>query len=109
MPDQNPTYDLFLLLATAVEDTRRAQILTEVEGLIGGNDGTIVSKHEWGTRALAYEIDHVADAEYHLLQFSGPPALLDALSHTLRITDGVVRFRIIKVVRGTPDPPAVAA
>ena len=45
---------------------------------------------------------HTADAEYHLLQFSGPPALVETLSYNLKITDGVVRHRIIKVTPGTP-------
>ena len=54
---------------------------------------------------MAYEIRHKTDAEYHLLQFHGTPELLGALDRTLRITDGVVRFRIIKLAPGTPDPP----
>jgi hypothetical protein len=40
--------------------------------------------------------------------------VIEELSHTLRITDGVLRFRIIKVRRGTPPvkpgaPPVVSA
>ena len=55
---------------------------------------------------MTYQIDHQAEAEYHLLQFHGPPALLDSLSHTLRIDDAVLRFRIVKVLPGTPEAPA---
>ena len=50
-------------------------------------------------------INHQGEADYHLLQFTGPPALLESLSHTLRIADEVLRFRIIKVVPGTPEAP----
>ena len=63
-------------------------------------DGDAVGEQPWGVRALAYEIDHRTQAEYHLLQFSGPPALIASLEHTLRITDGVVRHRVIKLPRG---------
>ena len=56
-------------------------------------------------RRLAFEIDHTADADYHLLQFSGPPALVETLGYNLKITDGVLRHRIIKVTPGTPPPP----
>ena len=77
---------------------------TDVESAIS-TSGTIVNDVDWGTRALAYEIHHRTDAEYHLLQFHGPPALLANLQRTLRITDGVVRFRIIKLAPGTPAPP----
>jgi small subunit ribosomal protein S6 len=56
---------------------------------------------------MAFEIRHKTDAEYHLLQFEGPREVLEALNRTLRITDGVTRFRIIKLRPGTPPPPDV--
>ncbi len=104
MPDETPTYDLMLLLSTSAEEERRAKILADVESAISGTNGSIVHDADWGTRPLAYQIDHQGDAEYHLLQFTGPPALLETLNHTLGITDGVLRFRIIKVLPGTPPP-----
>ena len=45
------------------------------------------------------------DADYHLLQFHGTSELLQQLDHALKITDGVNRFRIIKLRKGTPPPP----
>jgi small subunit ribosomal protein S6 len=97
-------YDLTLLLDTAAESDRRAAIVRQVEDMISAS-GEIVGHHDWGVRALAYEIEHKTDAEYHLFQFNGPAALLEQLEHTLRITDDVVRFRIIKLHPGTPPPP----
>ncbi len=114
MPQLPTIYDLVLLLSTSAEEEQRAKILAEVESAISTTDGTIERKSDWGKRPMAYRIDHQTDAEYHLLQFSGPPALLETLNHTLRITDGVLRFRIIKVLPGTPPasdsaPPVIAA
>jgi small subunit ribosomal protein S6 len=105
MPQTAPLYDLMLLLGTAQDDDARAKLLADVEQQIAAGGGTIELKQAWGTRGLAYEIDHVGDAEYHLLQFSGPPALVESLSYNLKIADGVVRHRIIKVTPGTPAPP----
>jgi small subunit ribosomal protein S6 len=98
-------YDLMLLLSTATDEERRAKILADVEETIGGGGGRLERNDDWGLRTLAYEIDHQGDAEYHLLQFTAPPALLETLSHNLGILDGVLRFRIIKVLAGTPPPP----
>jgi small subunit ribosomal protein S6 len=108
MPVTDTVYDLTLLLSTAAEDDARAKILADVEKTIDDAGGAIVGKHPWGTRTLAYEIDHTTDAEYHLIQFNGSTALLEQLGHTLRITDGVVRFRIIKGPQGHPAPPELA-
>jgi small subunit ribosomal protein S6 len=100
-----PVYDLMVLLDTAAPDDQRSKILSDVETMISSG-GEVVGTHDWGARSMAYEIRHKTDAEYHLIQFHGTPELLQNLQRTLRITDGVVRFRIIKLEPGTPDPPA---
>ncbi len=107
MADQAPLYDLVLVISTTVEDDRRAKILSDVEAQISSGGGTIARNDDWHTRPLAYEIRHQSEGEYHLLQLNGPPELLENLSHSLRIDDAVLRFRIIKVVPGTPPPPDV--
>lgn len=109
MPAQNPTYDLMLLLDTAAPEEQRAKVLSEAERILTSNDATVVSQHDWGQRRTAFEIRHKRDAEYHLLQFQGSPQVPAALDRYLRITDGVVRFRVIKLRPGTPPPPDLTA
>ena len=104
MAAPEPIYDLMLLLDTTAPEEQRTKILSDVEQAIT-DAGTVVSNHDWGVRHMAYEIRHRPDADYHLLQFRGPAELLADLQRTLRITDGVVRFRIIKLAPGTPEPP----
>ncbi len=105
MPSQPRLYDLMLVLSNTAEDERRAKILSDVDSQITAAGGTVERQHDWHTRPLAFEIRHQKDGEYHLLQFTGPTSLLDTLSHNLRIDDAVLRFRIIKVLPGTPPPP----
>jgi small subunit ribosomal protein S6 len=114
MADPATTYDLVLLLTSDAPEEQRTRILSAVESAIAGGGGSVERNDDWGLRPMAYEIRHHPEAEYHLLQFQAPPSVIEELSHTLRITDGVLRFRIIKVRRGTPPlkagaPPVVAA
>jgi small subunit ribosomal protein S6 len=104
MATEAPLYDLTLLLDAAIDDDRRETILANLEEAID-RAGDIVTRHDWGVRSTAYEIRKRGDADYHLLQFHGPPELLQQLDHNLKITDGVLRFRIIKLRPGTPSPP----
>ncbi|HEY5144548.1 MAG TPA: 30S ribosomal protein S6 [Solirubrobacteraceae bacterium] len=104
MPATIPTYDLMLLLDPKAEDRIREKIRTDVRTMIEGA-GTVVGSQEYGARKLAFEIDHATEAEYDLVQFEGPKELLQQLQRTLSITDGVTRFRIIKVRPGTPAAP----
>jgi len=104
-----PTYDLVLLLDPQAEEATRAKILTDTRAAIEAQ-GEFLRQDDWGDRTLTYPIDRKADAEYHLLQFhAGAPEMLSALDRTLRITDGIMRFRIIKLKPGVPEAPNVLA
>jgi small subunit ribosomal protein S6 len=105
MATEAPLYDLVLLLSADAEDSTRSKILSDVESAISGAGGSVERNDDWGRRPMAYEIRHQPEAEYHLLQFHAPGSLIEELSHTLRITDGVVRHRVIKVRPGTPEAP----
>jgi small subunit ribosomal protein S6 len=100
-------YDLMLMLDPNAPDERRTEIASNVQTAIE-RAGTLVGAHDWGMRRIAYEIDHRADAEYKLYQFETADddhSLLEQLDHTLKITDGVLRFRIIRLKPGSPPPP----
>jgi small subunit ribosomal protein S6 len=108
MATEAPLYDLTLLLDPALEDERRDTILANVEEAID-RDGEIVSRHDWGVRTTAFAVRKRTEADYHLLQFRGTPDLLAALDHNLKITDGVLRSRVIKLRPGTAAPPDLRA
>ncbi len=92
-----------LLVDPNAPDERRDAILGEVEAMIG-NGGEMVGVHDWGVRTLAFEIDRRPEADYHLFQFTSGNDVLERLRHSLRIMDGVLRFRIIRQKSATPPP-----
>ena len=104
MAAEAPLYDLVLLLDNSIEQERRDTILANVEDAVD-RAGEIVGRHDWGVRPTVYEVRKHGEADYHLLQFRGTRALLEQLDHNLKITDGILRFRIIKLRPGTPAPP----
>jgi small subunit ribosomal protein S6 len=104
-----PTYDLVLLLDTEAEADARAKIVADASAAIAAQ-GELLRHDVWGDRALTYPIEHKTTAEYHLLQFhASTPELLRGLDRSLRIADGVVRFRIVKLKPGTPAAPDMSA
>ena len=104
MATKTPTYDLTLLLDTSTDEEQKKKILADTESTIR-QSGHVVGIHDWGVRPTAFEMDKRTDAEYHLIQFNANPELLASLDHTLRITDGVQRYRIIKLAPGVGAPP----
>lgn len=108
MPENTRLYDLMLVLSTTADEDRRAKLIADTETQITAGGGEIQRSDDWHTRPMAFEIAHQKEGEYRLIQFTGPTSLLEALSHTLRIDDAVLRFRIIKVRPGTPPAPESA-
>lgn len=106
MAASTTTYDLTLLLDSTADADRRKKILADAEALIGKH-GTVAGSHDWGVRPTTFEIKKQAAAEYHLIQFTSPEPrkLLEALDHVLPITDGILRYRIIKLKPGVGDVP----
>jgi len=104
-----PTYDLVMLLDPEAEEQARTRPLADARAAIQAQ-GELLRHDEWGNRTLSYAIKRRGAAEYHLLQFhAGTPELLRTLDRSLRIADEVLRFRIIKLKPGVPQPPEVPA
>jgi small subunit ribosomal protein S6 len=98
-------YDLMLMLDPNAPEERQAEILRNVESMIQ-TDANLVGKHDWGIRRMTFEIDHRPEAAYHLFQFETEKNdTLERLDHSLKIADGVLRFRIIRIKAGSPPPP----
>jgi small subunit ribosomal protein S6 len=105
MPDTKRAYDLFVLIDPDVPDERRTGMVDEIRKRISAGEGELKGDVEWGTRRLAYEINHRSDAYYHLFQFEGSAGLLETLNRTLAIEDGILRHRILRLPKGAPDEP----
>jgi small subunit ribosomal protein S6 len=98
-------YDLMVLIDPAAPEDRQSAVVGEIEQMISAGGGEVIGEYDWGTRRLAYEIDHRAEADYRLWQIEAGTELLERLQTRLRIMDGVLRFRIIKLKPGAPPPP----
>jgi small subunit ribosomal protein S6 len=100
----NRNYELVLMLDPEAADTDREKVADDVRKQIE-EAGTLDRADNWGTRKLAYEIRQRNESDYRYYRFQGEPALLERLDHSLKITDGVLRFRIFKVDPDTTSNP----
>src|SRR2546425_552214 len=61
-------YDLMLVLDPNAPEQSQNEVLRNVESMVESG-GSLVGRHDWGVRRMAFEIDHRPDAAYHLFQF----------------------------------------
>ena len=92
------------MLDPQVEEADREKLVSETKSAIEAN-GSLKHEDNWGIREMAYE------ADYRWFRFDGERELLGQLDHSLKIADGVMRFRVFKVdpeAPVLPAPPATA-
>ncbi len=94
------------MLDPEAPDERRDQIASEARKRIEAG-GNLKADSAWGMRKLAYEIEQRTEADYRFFRFETESPLLNELDHNLKITDGVLRFRLFKVDPESPviEPP----
>jgi small subunit ribosomal protein S6 len=103
-------YELVLMLDPGRDASARDALAGEARKLIE-SAGSLKHENDWGLRKMAYEISRRTEADYRWFRFEAPTELLERLDHSLKIADGVLRFRVFKVDPDAPVmvPPAVAA
>jgi len=92
-------YEIMLLLDPELSEERGSEIIKRIRDAVEAAEGTWDGHEPWGRRRLAFEIDHKAEAVYHLLLFTAPAETLAEIVRVLKITDGVMRhgaFRRVK-------------
>ena len=100
---------MVLMLDPVAPEERRDEVASETRKRIESG-GELQHADTWGTRKMAFEIAQRTEADYRFYRFNAGADLLEQLDHSLKIADGVLRFRIFKVDSGSPmiAPPATA-
>lgn len=88
-------YELLLMIKPSVDDEARTALVERVTTLASNNGGEIDNVDDWGKRKLAYEIDHLTEAYYVLIEFHNNPSEIAEIDRVLRITDAVIRSMIV--------------
>ena len=89
-------YELTVLVHPDLEaDLDKA--LGKVRALITDNGGEITKEDNWGKKRLAYSIKREDFAVYVYFEVKLPAAAPLKISNVLNITDGILRYLLVKV------------
>ena len=94
MAKVNANYEAMLIINPALGEEAIAAVVEKFKSLIEKN-GTLAEVDEWGTRRLAYEINHINEGYYVLISFNSAPDLPAEVERIANITDGVIRSLVV--------------
>ncbi len=109
-------YEIVVILDAHLEEAAVQAVINRTGELLGASGGQLTRADKWGKRRLAYEIDHRSEGYYLLMEVSVEPDAVSELDRSLRLTEGVVRHKIVRMPehsgarasRPRADEPALA-
>ncbi len=90
------SYELLYIIDSDIADEAREALIAKISAVVTDNGGAIDGVDKWGTRKFAYPINYKTEGYYVLVNFSAPAQLPSELERVMRITDGIVRFIVVK-------------
>lgn len=96
-------YELMIIFDSDVDDSGVQQMLNRVGEMVTAGQGRIANTDRWGRRRFAYEINHKLEGYYVVLDIVTESANLDDVSRVLRLSDQIVRHKIMRL----PDREAI--
>ena len=89
-------YELLFFVDPSSTDEVRAGVMKRIDVAISDNGGKVDNVEDWGRRKLAYEIDHLNEGDYTLIDFHADANQIAELDRVLRINDAVKRHMIVR-------------
>ena len=89
-------YELVMVLSPQVDEEGAAGVVEKLSKFIDDRGGTISSHDIWGTRRLAYPIQNFREGNYMLTQFSFEPDSARELENTLKMSEEIIRYLLVK-------------
>ena len=90
------SYELMMIHRPELTETDVRTLVGEVEGVIASS-GSVKGTDFWGKRRFAYEIDHIHEGFYSVVEFESETEMVETLDRALGLHDAVVRHKITRI------------
>jgi small subunit ribosomal protein S6 len=87
------SYELMMIHRPELAEPDVRTAIGDVESAIA-EVGSVSDTDFWGKRRFAYEIDHINEGYYSVVDFDGDNELIRRLDRALALSDTVVRHKI---------------
>lgn len=96
MAGEERDYELVYILRPDLDEGGRREKIAKVQGIIESEQGKVQATDEWGTRILAYEIDHFREGYYVLVTFSLSADRVRKVEERLKMDDAILRYQTVR-------------
>jgi small subunit ribosomal protein S6 len=90
-------YELAFIIRPTVDDEGVTTVVDKVTQDVQTFNGEVTSVDVWGRRNLAYPIKNYREGIYVLFQAKLPPQSLIELERSLKLSEDIIRYLLVKV------------
>jgi small subunit ribosomal protein S6 len=90
------TYELMMITNGGLDEPAVQGVVDRFTKLIGDQGGTVAKVDHWGKRQFAYEIQHMTEGYYTVVDLDIEPDGLNELERQLRLSDEIVRHKVVR-------------
>ena len=90
------TYEVMTIYRPELAETEVRTAVAEMEELLRSRGAEITESEFWGKRRFAYEIDHLTEGFYSVVEFQSDGSMIGELDRVLSLADGVLRHKVIR-------------
>ncbi len=90
------SYELMMIHRPELTETDVRTLVGEVEGVVNSS-GSVTGTDFWGKRRFAYEIDHLHEGFYSVVEFDSGTEMVETLDRALGLHDAVIRHKITRL------------
>ncbi len=98
------TYELMIITNGGLDDAAVQGVIERFTKLIADQGGSVDKVDHWGKRQFAYEIQHMTEGYYTVIDVQIGTEGLQELDRQLGIADEVVRHKIIRPAARVKKP-----
>jgi len=89
-------YEVMIILDPSLEDKDAKATVDKFLTTVTTRGGSVRNIDHWGKRRFAYEIRHITEGYYTVVELEAEASTVDELSRVLSLADGVIRHKVIR-------------
>lgn len=92
------SYELMTIHRPELSEEDVRSLISGMENFLDENGAKVSNTDHWGKRRFAYEINHIREGYYSVVQFDLDESTdtLDDLDRALSLSDAVVRHKVVR-------------
>jgi small subunit ribosomal protein S6 len=88
-------YEIMLILSADADESVVATAVDRIAKVLSAHGGDVIGIDRWGRRRFAYELDHLTEGYYVVVNFNAEATTQAELERVLNLADEVIRYKVL--------------